>query len=90
MYMLVHVFACSLTGVETRLREVSRQLTSSEHAREQLSSEQAGLRQQAREGQNWEREKQVVTDTALETEFVYTPFIFEYPDSSRRPQSTRA
>lgn len=70
------------------MREVSRQLTSSEHAREQLSSEQAGLRQQAREGQNWEREKQVITDTTLEAEFVNTPFIttyyihYEHPDPS--------
>ena len=46
-------------GVEMRLREVSRQLSSSEDAREQVSTELAELRQQAREWQNCEREKQV-------------------------------
>ena len=53
---------CALSlysGVEIRLREASRQLSSSEDAREHVTTELAELRQQAREGQNWEIEKQV-------------------------------
>ena len=56
MYLYVHV----CIGVEARLREVSRQLSLSELAREKVSSELEVLKLQAQDGQQWETEKQVI------------------------------
>ena len=55
----IRVYVCTCIGVEARLREVSRQLSLSELAREKLSSELEVLKLQAQDGQQWETEKQV-------------------------------
>ena len=46
-------------GLESRLRETSRQLSLSELSREQLNSELEALRLQVQNGHHWETEKQV-------------------------------
>ena len=55
----IRVYVCTCIGVEARLREVSRQLSLSELAREKVSSELEVLKLQAQDGQQWETEKQV-------------------------------
>ena len=51
------MIVCS--GVELRLRELSRQFSVSELSRGQLSSDLEALRLQLQDGQKWETEKQV-------------------------------
>ena len=62
MYMHVHlqyIHGCIFVGLESRLREASRQLSLSELSREQLNSELEALRLQVQDGHHWETEKQV-------------------------------
>ena len=62
MYMHVHlqyIHGCIFVGLESRLREASRQLSLSELSREQLNSELEALRLKVQDGHQWETEKQV-------------------------------
>ena len=58
-------------GMESRLREMSRQLSLSELSREQLSSDLEALRLQVRDIQRWESEKQVSCIGHVYTTYMY-------------------
>ena len=55
----MNVYTCIFVGLESRLRETSRQLSLSELSREQLNSELESLKLQVQNGHHWETEKQV-------------------------------
>jgi chromosome segregation ATPase len=48
-------------GIESQLREMSRQLVSTQQSNVQFSSQLSELKSQTHGAENWEREKQVCT-----------------------------